>query len=139
MNKLDTMVPDRKLSQGRLRKLDPERLDGYVMLVIGLAGTAMFASGINWLAYAVLFWVIDVLGYWPGVAATWITKKQRLPSAYTHLYNATHSNSGALVLTLAYALLAPNYVAAALAIPVHLGIDRGVFGNRLKRPEDPFL
>ncbi|MBN8501192.1 MAG: hypothetical protein J0M19_08595 [Sphingomonadales bacterium] len=119
-------------------KIGPDRLDGYLLLLVGLAGTALFASRIDWLHYAVLFWVIDVLGYWPGVARAHLTKTRHLPRGFTHLYNLMHSNTGGLALALGSALVWPGSIASALAIPVHLGIDRGILGNRLKRPEDPF-
>ncbi|MDJ0641453.1 MAG: hypothetical protein QNJ15_01420 [Erythrobacter sp.] len=120
------------------RTLDPDRFDGYVMLAVGLVGTALFAPAIDWIAYFILFWIIDVVGYWPGVTMCRVAKSRQIPSVFTHLYNLMHSNSGALILVLGYALLFPGSVAAALAIPVHLGIDRGILGNRLKRPDDAF-
>lgn len=119
-------------------KLGPDRLDGYVMLGIGAVGTGIFASEINWIAYFVLFWIIDVVGYWPGVVMCRVAKSRHIPSFFTHLYNLMHSNSGALALVLSFALISSESIAAALAIPVHLGIDRGILGNRLKRPEDAF-
>lgn len=123
---------------GAASLLSPERLDGYVMLAIGLVGTAIFASEINWIAYFVLFWVIDVFGYWPGVVMCRLAKTRQIPNAFTHLYNLMHSNSGALSLTIAFALISSDSLAAALAIPVHLGIDRGILGNRLKQTGKDF-
>ncbi len=120
------------------RKLEPDRLDGYLLLGFGLAGTALFAPEIDWVAYFVLFWIIDVLGYWPGVVACRVTRARHIPSIFTHLYNLMHSNSGALALTLGFALISTGSIAAALAIPVHLGIDRGILGNRLKHPAEAF-
>jgi hypothetical protein len=120
------------------RQSGPEHLDGYLTLAIGLIGTVLFSARIDWWAYAALFWAIDVLGYWPGVAAAKITRSAVLPRGFAYLYNLLHSNSGGLALALGYALLAPGSIAAALAIPVHLGIDRGILRNRLKRPEEKF-
>lgn len=116
----------------------PERSDGYFLLAVGLAGTALFAPQINWIAFAGLFWVIDIIGYWPGVAMSRLAKTRHLPRGFTYLYNLMHSNSGGLALALGYAMLSPGSFAAALAIPVHLGIDRGILGNRLKRPAEAF-
>ena len=120
------------------RQTGPDRLDGLLLLGAGLVGTAVFANQIDWLAYFVLFWIIDVLGYWPGVVMVKLGGSRRLPAVFTHLYNLMHSNFGALALTLAYALFWPGALASALAIPVHLGIDRGILANRLKRPEESF-
>ena len=116
----------------------PERVDGYLLLAIGLVGTTVFAPTIDWIAYAVLFWTIDVIGYWPGVAVARLTRRKRVPTVFTHLYNLTHSSAGGLALALGYAVFAPASAASALAIAVHLGIDRGLLGNRLKRPDEVF-
>lgn len=116
----------------------PDRMDGCLLLAVGIAGMALFAPRIDWLAFAILFWTIDAIGYWPGLVARRIAGSRHPPVVFVYLYNLMHSLSGGLALAIGFALLWPQSIAAALAIPVHFGIDRGLLGNRLKRRGDPF-
>lgn len=116
----------------------PDRIDGYMLLAVGALGTLFTVSRIDWVAFFLLFWVIDVIGYWPGAIAARLTGNRQLPDLFVHLYNFTHSTAGALAIGTGYCLLAPDTAASALAIAVHLGIDRGILANRLKRPGQEF-
>lgn len=116
----------------------PERIDGYAVLAVGVIGTLLSLGRIDWIAFFVLFWIIDVVGYWPGVVMARIRPGERLPNLFFHLYNLTHSTAGGLAIAATYGLLAPDKAASAFAIAVHLGIDRGILGNRLKRPGEKF-
>lgn len=116
----------------------PERVDGFILLAIGLIGTALTYGSINWIAFAVLFWIIDIVGYWPGVVAARLTGRRQVSPAFVHLYNLTHSTAGGLAIALMYSLFAPTTAPSALAIAIHLGIDRGILANRLKQPDEVF-
>lgn len=116
----------------------PERMDGLILLGIGLMGTLLTYVRIDWIAFFLLFWMIDIVGYWPGVIAARLTGQRRVPPPFVYLYNLTHSTAGGLGIGLTYCLLAPETAPSALAIAIHLGIDRGILANRLKRAGELF-
>jgi hypothetical protein len=116
----------------------PERIDGYALLGVGVIGTLSSLDRIDWIAFFVLFWIIDVVGYWPGVIMARIRSGGPVPNLFYHFYCVTHSTAGGLALAAIYGLLAPATAASAFAIAVHLGFDRGILGNRLKRSGEKF-
>ncbi|MBN8499736.1 MAG: hypothetical protein J0M19_01110 [Sphingomonadales bacterium] len=116
----------------------PERVDGIVLLAIGFLGTVLTYHAIDWIAFFILFSIIDVVGYLPGVMAARLTGRRQVSAVFVHLYNVTHSNAGGLAIALIYCLLTPATAPSTLAIAVHLGIDRGILANRLKRPGEIF-
>lgn len=115
-----------------------ERIDGFAVLAVGVIGTILCLNRIDWISFFVLFWIIDVLGYWPGVIMARIRPGRPVPHLFFYLYNLMHSTAGGLAIGTAYGLLAPETAASAFAIAVHLGIDRGILANRLKRPCEKF-
>ena len=92
---------------------------------------------VNWWRAAAAFWTSDILGYIPGALAYRRRGGGRIPAIYHHLYNIAHSYLvvGAVV-ALWLAAAGPEW--AMLAAPLHLSIDRGVFGNVFKPVELPF-
>lgn len=88
------------------------------------------ADEVNWWHAVLLFAYIDVLGYLPGGLAA-RRRPGHIPRAYYVLYNTMHSALTAAAVAAAYALMiGPNW--ALLAIPIHLCVDRCVFGNFAK-------
>jgi hypothetical protein len=81
--------------------------------------------------FAIVFVVIDLVGYVPGLLAYLRRGKGRIDPVYHYLYNVAHSylTWGAIVLAWA---LAFGWEWAMLAVPIHLSGDRGVFGNVFK-------
>ena len=81
--------------------------------------------------FALVFVVIDLVGYIPGLVAYLRHGKGRIDPAYHYLYNAAHSylTWGAIVLAWGFTL---GWEWAMLAVPIHLSGDRGVFGNVFK-------
>lgn len=85
----------------------------------------------NWWRFWIAFWLIDVIGYIPGAIAFKRNHEKVHPWFYK-AYNMTHtylvSGTGAAI----WAFFGGGFEWAMLAVPIHLSIDRGVFGNILK-------
>ena len=116
------------------------RLARAEQIAILLASGALLVAHrdeVNWLRALVAFGIIDVIGYLPGAIAYRRQGGGRIPAVYHHLYNFAHTY---LVTGSAVALWAwvsgPEW--AMLAVPFHLSIDRGVFGNLFKPVDLPF-
>jgi hypothetical protein len=94
-------------------------------------------SDIRWLPAIALFAYIDLIGYIPGAIAYRRSPDHRISRVYYVLYNSMHSllSAGAVVALWAW-LIRPEW--ALLAVPIHLFIDRAVFGNQLKPFGVPF-
>lgn len=88
-------------------------------------------GAINWVAFALLFLYIDLIGYIPGAIAFHRSETKRISKAYYVLYNTMHSLFTQGVVALLWILLiGPSW--ALLALPIHLCGDRALFGNFLK-------
>lgn len=104
-----------------------------------LCGTLMIwhRDQMSWSRAFWAFWIIDIVGYLPGAIAYRRRKGGPIPAAYHHIYNFMHTY---LVVGAGVALWAwlggPEW--AMLAVPFHLSIDRGVFGNVFKPVALPF-
>jgi hypothetical protein len=105
-----------------------------------LLGAGLFIAhwhDIRWLPAIGLFAYIDVIGYLPGAFAFRRSPDGRIPRRYYVLYNSMHSLLSAGLVCAAWAwLVRPEW--ALLAVPIHLCIDRAVFGNQLKPFGVPF-
>jgi len=113
------------------------RTEALIAFLIAVSASVYFWREIDWVHYLVLFWIIDILGYWPGVLFTKISGRQTPPKAFYYAYNFLHSTPGMLSIALVYtAIFGQAY--ATLALVVHMSIDRGVLGNSLKNPTQPF-
>jgi hypothetical protein len=104
----------------------------YALLLSGSA-YALWRNrkAVRWPVAAALFYYNDALGYIPGAIAFRRSKDGRISKGYYLSYNVAHSAiTGAAVAALWSKVVRPEWALAA--IPFHIGIDRGVFGNFLK-------
>lgn len=86
---------------------------------------------VRWPVAAALFLYSDLIGYVPGAIAYRRSRDRHVPKRYYAAYNAMHSALTASAVAAAWAKVrGPEW--ALLAIPVHIGVDRGLFGNFLK-------
>ncbi|GAA4681531.1 hypothetical protein [Phytohabitans rumicis] len=92
---------------------------------------------VRWLPALVLFTYIDIIGYIPGALAFKRSPDGQIPKAYYVLYNTMHSAlTMGLVVALWAWLVRPEW--ALLVVPIHMCIDRAIFGNQLKPFAVPF-
>lgn len=86
---------------------------------------------VRWPAAAALFLYNDLIGYLPGAFAYRRSTDGRVARRYYAAYNVAHSvlTASAVAATWSRARR-PEW--ALLAIPLHIGIDRGLFGNFMK-------
>ena len=107
------------------------RAEHLALLTLCTALIFIHWSEINWLRGLVAFGIIDIIGYIPGAIAYRRYRGGDIPAIYHHLYNFMHTY---LVWGLAIGIwwFVSGFEWAMLAVPVHLSIDRGVFGNVLK-------
>ncbi len=100
-------------------------------IMIGLAAT--HRKEVNWWLFVILIAVTDGIGYVVGAIAHHKKKdsENNIASIYYVLYNVTHSFFlvvGAIVIW--WAITGPSWT--MLALPIHMAIDRSVFGNFFK-------
>jgi hypothetical protein len=107
------------------------------LLVCSLLGL-LHLDHIRWVPYLALFLGMDLVGTLPGTLAHRRAGGRRIAPIYYGLYNVTHSALFLGALALAWSLtLGPEW--ALVALPTHLCIDRGLFGNVLKSSSEPFV
>ncbi|MEG3628039.1 hypothetical protein [Streptomyces poriticola] len=107
------------------------RLEWLGFLAVSLVLAYQHRSEIRWWVFALLFAVIDVIGYLPGAIAFRRSPDRRVARGYYVAYNVMHSLVTAGLLAGAWALfVGPEW--ALLALPIHLMGDRALFGNSLK-------
>lgn len=86
---------------------------------------------VRWSAAAALFLYGDLVGYVPGAIAFRRSSDGRVLRGYYAAYNVMHSVLTASAIAAAWVRVrGPEW--ALLAIPLHIGLDRGLFGNFLK-------
>jgi hypothetical protein len=119
---------------GTYRLVRAEQI-AFMLLCAGLL--AWHWQEVNWWRAAAAFWTIDILGYIPGALVYRRRGGGPIPPLYHHLYNFAHTYLvvGAVV---AAWLWVAGLEWAMLAAPLHLSIDRGVFGNVFKPVALPF-
>jgi hypothetical protein len=92
---------------------------------------------VRWPTAIALFAYSDAVGYLPGAIAYRKSADKRISKGYYGAYNVAHSAlTGAVVAGLWARFVRPEW--ALLAIPLHLGGDRSLFGNFLKPCSVPF-
>lgn len=92
---------------------------------------------VRWPVAIALFAYNDLIGYVPGAIAYRRSKDKDISKGYYLAYNVMHSGlTGALVGALWARKVRREW--ALLAIPLHLGGDRALFGNMLKPFSVPF-
>jgi len=107
------------------------RLEWLGILAVSLVLAFQHRTEIRWSVFALLFAVIDVVGYLPGAIAFRRSPDGRVPRGCYVAYNTMHSLVTAGVLAGSWALFVrPEW--ALLALPIHLMGDRALFGNSLK-------
>ncbi|MBS1871197.1 MAG: hypothetical protein JSS99_16215 [Actinobacteria bacterium] len=88
-------------------------------------------GSVRWPAAAALFFYNDLVGYVPGALAYRRSADGRIGRRYYAAYNAAHSALTASAVAAGWSKArGPEW--ALLAIPLHIGIDRGLFGNFLR-------
>ena len=113
------------------------RVEHGLALVVCLALFVLHLGEVRWLPAVVLFAVIDVVGYLPGLVAHHRAGGERIAKAYYVLYNVMHSFATHAVVVAVWVLVA-GWEWALLAIPIHLCGDRALFGSTLKPFAEPF-
>lgn len=79
----------------------------------------------------------DTLGYVPGAIAYRRSHDKKISKGYYIAYNTMHSGVWGAIAAATWArLMRPEW--AMLSIPLHIGIDRALFGNMLKPFSVPF-
>lgn len=107
------------------------------MLLVSAVLLVLHLGHVHWLLFAVLFLVIDVVGYLPGMIAYRRSPDGSIDRIYYLLYNVMHCYLTWTVL-LGVATLVWGWQWAFLAVPLHLLGDRGLFGNSVKSFVVPF-
>jgi hypothetical protein len=105
----------------------------------GIAGWLLLRhrKRVRWPLAAALFAYSDAVGYLPGAIAYRKSADKRIAHHYYAAYNVAHSAlTGVVIAGLWARFVRPEW--ALLAIPLHLGGDRSVFGNVLKPFSVPF-
>jgi hypothetical protein len=119
---------------GTFRLVRAEQI-AFMLLCGGLL--AWHWDQVNWWRAVAAFWAIDMIGYIPGAIAYRRGGGSPIAPLFHHLYNIAHTY---LVVGIGIALWywasGPEW--AMLAAPLHLSIDRGVFGNVFKPVALPF-
>ncbi|MEO6082256.1 MAG: hypothetical protein ABIQ18_04035 [Umezawaea sp.] len=105
-----------------------EYLAGFAVCVVLLL---LHFGDVRWWAAIVLFFSIDIIGYYPGAIAFKRAGGGRIHKGYYIVYNTMHNWFAATAIVGLWMLVAgPEW--ALLAIPLHLCADRGLLGNTLK-------
>ena len=119
---------------GTYRLVRAEQI-AFMLLCVGLLVSHW--DQVNWWRAAAIFGIIDLLGYLPGAIAYRRRGGGRIAPVYHHLYNIAHTYlvSGTVV-AIWFWVSGPEW--AMLAAPLHLSIDRGIFGNVFKPVALPF-
>jgi phosphatidylglycerol lysyltransferase len=114
------------------------RAEHAAIVVVGTLVQLLHAHEVNWWRAIGSFLIIDLVGYLPGMFAFRRSKTGSIASWYHHSYNIAHTYlvTGAGLALWTY--LHGGLEWAMLAVPVHLSIDRGIFGNTLKPVELSF-
>ena len=80
----------------------------------------------------IAFSLIDIVGYIPGAIAYRRQGGGRISPVYHHLYNIAHTYLVGGAGIAIWAWITGGFEWSMLAVPFHLSIDRGIFGNVLK-------
>jgi hypothetical protein len=109
--------------------------------LVGLGvATYLFVANVGdvrWWVAILFFFYTDLIGYLPGAIAYRRSESKRISKVYYALYDTMHSIvTASAVVGLWCLAVGPEW--ALLASPIHIGIDRGIFGNFLKSLSVPF-
>jgi lysylphosphatidylglycerol synthetase-like protein (DUF2156 family) len=108
------------------------RLEQIALLLVLSALVLLHAGEVHWWRALAAFFIIDIVGYLPGAFMFRRSKDGRISRVFYNAYNLAHTYlvTGTGVALWAFAIGGVEW--AMLAVPIHLCIDRGVFGNTLK-------
>jgi len=110
----------------------------YVLLAAGSAYLLWRKRArVRWPVAAGLFFYNDSIGYVPGAIAYRRSPERKISKLYYAAYNVMHSALTGVAVGATWArVVRPEW--ALLGIPLHIGVDRGLFGNFLKPFSVPF-
>lgn len=114
------------------------RLEHVAVLAVAAALVLVNLPQLNWVHFLAVFAAIDLIGYVPGAIAQRRAGTGPISPVFHCLYNFTHSYLVAGLVVGVWALAIGGLEWAMLAAPIHLSIDRGLFGNTLKPTSLPF-
>ena len=104
------------------------------ILMVWITAVVLFVihiEDVNWWVAIGIFAYTDLIGYIPGAIAYRRSEDGTISRVYYLLYNTMHSFlTAAAVIGIWCLTVGPEW--ALLAGPIHLGVDRAVFGNWLK-------
>jgi hypothetical protein len=104
-------------------------------LLILSAAVLLHAKDVNWLRFTIGFWWIDFVGTLPAWFCYYVRRSgshRSIPVIYYRLYNFAHSVATNAVVTGVWYLVTGAWEWAMLAAPIHLAVDRSLFGNTYK-------
>jgi phosphatidylglycerol lysyltransferase len=114
------------------------RAETIALLLVLSALVILHAGEVHWWRALVAFAIIDVVGYLPGAFAFRRSENESISHWYYNLYNIAHTYLVTGTGVALWACATGGFEWAMLAVPIHLCIDRGVFGNTLKPTELSF-
>ena len=102
--------------------------------LFGLCGGLMLwhLDALNWGRGLIAFSIIDIVGYLPGAIAYRYQRGGTIAPVYHYLYNFAHTYLVVGAGVGVWAWVTGGVEWAMLAVPLHLSIDRGIFGNVFK-------
>jgi hypothetical protein len=108
------------------------RAEHVALLAVCAALAWQHVGEVNWWRALAAFWIIDLVGYLPGAIAFRCSRNGKVHPWFHNAYNVAHTYlvTGTGVALWAYGIGGLEW--AMLAVPIHLSIDRGIFGNTLK-------
>jgi len=106
------------------------RLEHFALLLVMSWVAFINYESINWYLFNILFWGIDLIGFYPGMLYYKYVNKN-VPKIFYAIYNISHSYLTWVIFSLGWVYFyGIDYV--LLAPWIHLMADRGIFGNTLK-------
>jgi phosphatidylglycerol lysyltransferase-like protein len=114
------------------------RAEHAAVVVVGTVLVLLHFGEVHWWRAFAAFWIIDLIGYLPGMIAYRRAKGGSIAHWYHHSYNIAHTYLVAGSGVALWIYLHGGLEWAMLAVPIHLSIDRGIFGNTLKPVELAF-
>jgi lysylphosphatidylglycerol synthetase-like protein (DUF2156 family) len=114
------------------------RAEHFALLLVLSGLLIQHAAEVHWWRAAAAFWIIDIVGYLPGALMFRRSKDGRISRWFYNAYNIAHTYLVAGTGVALWALTRGEFEWAMLAVPIHLSVDRGVFGNTLKPVELSF-
>lgn len=119
-------------------KLSRMKYEYLLIFILSVTASIYFYDQINWPNYIILFAIIDVAGYIPGIIWSLAKKTHPTPLFFYRAYNFTHSIAFAAMLAATYFFIF-NEIYSTLALAAHLSGDRGVLGNFFKSHKEKFI